>query len=920
MSTKHQKGDVGKRIGKFAFTFLFQVWLTVVVAVVLISELIWLPSSLDTALASKINQFQYVLQVSSRLADTQPTELERNQLLQQLNQKASSQGWEEIVYAKETQLRQHAQNHMELQLLLQRLPGSKNAYGLWFNPEKVLSESCANFRKFEFILILLITLLLGLIWWRRSALLGRLEQITRAANALAEGDFSQPFPKVHPQSSLADLIETFEVTRVSLNTMRQKVNTQMEFKRRTQERLLAQISENKIFDERLKESHQAASIGSWEWSVKDNKVWCSDSLVHTLGLDENLKNTTVEVFLEQVHSADKKKLLATFNGNLQPGAEISSEFRLSIDGNIKHIHLIAKVQRKEEGGLRLIGTCQDISERKKIESHLKKLSSAISASNSGVMITDVIGTIEYINPKYTQTSGYEMAELEGAPSTLLSRECLVQDVYDNLWKDILAGKTWRGDIENIRKDGSLCWSSVVISPIYNEYEELTNFVIVAEDISELKDAKEKMRQLALYDGLTGLPNRRLFYRELKRLFRNEVLESPAVVMLFDLDNFKSINDAQGHPVGDKLLQEVASRLEQNLPEEAIVARLGGDEFAMLINPVKDVMQVDSIAQHFLKIIAKPYIIDGIEIQINTSIGLAWLPKDGNMPDTILKNADLAMYQAKEMGRNQYRQFTEQLNEQVQRYIRFSKEMPEALRQGQFCLNFQPKIDMQTQRIIGVEALVRWQHPELGIVSPVEFISIAEDTGFIVPLGNWVFAEACRSMKKLRELGHPNIGCAINISLRQFRDPSLLGVMAKSMRDNGIEPSLLEVEITESLLMEDVDKAIQTLQKIQKLGLSVAIDDFGTGFSSFSYLKNLPIDVLKVDRSFIKDIPHSEGDMKITSAIISMAHSLNLKVVAEGIETDEQRQFLLEQNCDIGQGYLFGKPVVLDQLKAVLDKA
>lgn len=888
--------------------------------VVIVSELIWLPNSLDTALADKINQFQYVLQVSSRLADAQHSDQERGELLQQLNAKSSSQGWEEIVYAQEAELRQHAQNHLELQLLLQRMPSSKYAYGLWFSPEKVLSESCATFRLFEFILLALITILIAFIWWRQAALIGKLEQISLAAKALAKGDFSQPFPKVQAQSSLVDLIDTFEETRVSLETMRRKINTQMEAKKRTQERLLATIAENKISDQRLKESHQAASIGSWEWSVKENSVWCSDSLIKTLGLDENLKDINVETFLAQVHSADKKKLLALFSSKLHPGAEINSEFRISIDGNIQHLHLMAKVQTNKGGGLRLIGTCQDISERKKIESLLKKLSSAISASNSGVMITDVIGTVEYINSTYSNTSGYEMAELEGTPSSLLSRDCLAQEQYDGLWKDILGGKSWRGDIENIRKDGSYCWSNVAISPIYNEYEELTNFVIVAEDISELKDAKEKMKQLALYDGLTGLPNRRLFYRELKKLFRKDVMESPAVVMLFDLDNFKSINDAQGHPVGDKLLREVANRLEQNLPEEGIVARLGGDEFAMLINPVKNVMQVDSIAEHFLKIIAKPYIIEGTEIQISTSMGLAWLPKDGNLPDIILKNADLAMYQAKEMGRNQYRQFTEQLNEQVQRYIRFSKEMPEALRRGQFCLNFQPKVDMQTQRIIGLEALVRWQHPELGLVSPVEFISIAEETGFIVPLGNWVFAEACRSMKKLRELGHPNIACAINISLRQFRDPSLLGVMAKSMRDNGIEASLLEVEITESLLMEDVDKAILTLQKIQKLGLTVAIDDFGTGFSSFSYLKTLPIDVLKVDRSFIKDIPRSEGDMKITSAIISMAHSLNLKVVAEGIETDSQRKFLIEQHCDIGQGYLFGKPVVLEQLKEVLDKA
>ena len=246
-------------------------------------------------------------------------------------------------------------------------------------------------------------------------------------------------------------------------------------------------------------------------------------------------------------------------------------------------------------------------------------------------------------------------------------------------------------------------------------------------------------------------------------------------------------------------------------------------------------------------------------------------------------------------------------------------MPEALANGDFTLCFQPKMDLLAQKVIGVEALIRWQHPELGSISPLDFISIAEDTGFIVPLGGWVFQEACRNLRQLRDLGHADVSCAINISLRQFRDPGLLAMIEKSMFDYAIEPEHLEVEITESLLMEDVDKAIVTLIEIRRLGISVAIDDFGTGYSSFSYLKTLPINVLKVDRCFIKDIPQSKEDMKITSAIISMAHSLNLKVVAEGIETDQQRQFLLEQNCDIGQGYLFGKPMQLQELAELLDR-
>lgn len=902
--TKRQDSGFSK-FRRIALSFLIHIWIATVLLVVLISEFIWLPHILEANLKNHISKFQYSLQVMSRLAAAQNSEQQRLALLEQLNVSAHSQDWHRVVYATQSQLRDQAQQEPNLQLLLQPLPNSDNAYGLWFSPESVVRDDLMLYRTFELIIIALITGILLIIYLRRSMFVKALEQVSIAAKSLAEGKFNTPFPEVSKHSVLADLLNTFESTRKSLAVMRRE--------------LLSQVEAKVLVEQRLHESHKATQLGSWEWKIEEDAVWYSQSLVAILGLEEGHQVVSLQDLFKQVHSADKKELLQKLQGDWQKETTISADFRISKDGVINHIRLMANVEKLKSGSLRLIGTCQDISDRKDIEALLQKLSSAITASGSGVIITDVIGTVEYVNPKFTETTGFALQELQGSTSVMLSRECLPEDKYDSMWQDILAGKSWRGDLQNIRKDGSSYWSIVSISPINNEYNELTHFVVVSEDVSELKDAHAKMEQLALYDELTELPNRRLFFRELDRLFHSEVMRAPAVVMLLDLDNFKTVNDTQGHPVGDKLLIEVASRLELNVTGDGLAARLGGDEFAVLINPVKDVKQVDRIAQHILEMIAQPYIINDNEIQISTSIGLALLPRDGNTPDTIMKHADLAMYQAKEMGRNQYRQFTEQLNEQLQRYIRFSREMPEALIKGDFELNFQPKMDLLSQRIIGVEGLVRWHHPELGTISPVDFIPVAEDTGFIVPLGNWVFAEACRKMKELRNLGHGEISCAINISLRQFRDPSLLGVIAKSMKDNGISPHMLEVEITESLLMEDVDKAILTLREIQRLGISVAIDDFGTGYSSFSYLKNLPIDVLKVDRCFIKDIPLSREDMKITSAIISMAHSLKLKVVAEGIETEQQKQFLIEQQCDIGQGYLFGKPVPLLALKTLLDQ-
>ncbi len=891
----------------FLHSYMLHLWCVVTILTVLLFEQVWIPYSSDKLLSERIEQFHYSLQVSSLLVEAKQTEQGQKTLLNQLNAQGRTQGWLAFVYDDEQSLRQQASKSKDKQLLLLNTPdtlNTANAYALWFKPSDIIAKQQFVYRIIEIIFIALFSFVFIVIWRKQQSFVKSLREIATVTKFLAVGRFETAFPTVKNSSILTEIIDTFEVTRKALLTMKldlQKKGIESEAK-----------------DQRLYNSHQVASLGCWEWQVVKDEVWFSDSIQAILGLGETSRKIGIQDFLGSVHSSDKKALIQRLLQPLQANDVIATDFRISVAGKVRHIQLLAKAQEHRDKTIRLNGTCQDITERKEIESLLQKLSSAITASGSGVMITDVIGLVEYINPKFTQTTGYLLEDLAGTTSIMLSRECLAEDEYDSVWKEILAGRGWRGDLENIRKDGSAYWSSVSISPINNEYDELTHFVIVSEDVSELKDAHARMEQLTLYDELTGLPNRRFFLRKLERLLSTKVMEAPAVVMLLDLDNFKTVNDTQGHPAGDKLLVDVAHRLEKIMPSHGLAARLGGDEFAILISQVKDIKQVNKTAQTILDTIAKPFVINSNEIKVSTSIGLAWLPKDGNQPDVILKHADLAMYQAKEMGRNQYRQFTQQLNEQLQRYIRFSRELPEALANGDFKLFFQPKVDLKANKIIGVEALIRWQHPELGPVSPLDFISIAENTGFIVPLGNWVFAEACRNMKSLKDSGLAEISCAVNISLRQFKAPSLLGVIEKSIRDNKLDPKLFEVEITESLLMEDVEQSILTLKDIQKLGIRVAIDDFGTGYSSFSYLKNLPINVLKIDRCFIKDIPQSVDDIKITSAIISMAHSLNLKVVAEGIETVEQQDFLIEQQCDIGQGYFFGKPMSLDELKKVLE--
>lgn len=743
----------------------------------------------------------------------------------------------------------------------------------------------------------LAVLLVG--WMQKSLVLKPIDRLAAAARQIAAGNFEHKVSSYTKEGDIAEFFHAFSV-------MQQSIAEKHAALRR-------EVAEREIAEQRLNDSQQVAQLGCWEWRMETGSFWCSDSLMPIMCIEGD-EQVELETFFHNIHPADAASVRREF-GRLQRGARnFESEFRIHTDSGLRYVHMIG--QCNDATG-RCFGTCQDVTERKDIESSLRKLSSAITYSGSSVMITDIIGTIEYVNPKYSEATGFQLDELLGQQPEILSRRFMSDEKYEVLWHSILAGQNWRGELQSARKDGSAYWSLVSISPIKNEFGELTHFVIVLEDVTELKDAHARMEQLALYDELTGLANRRLFYRKLEKMIATPQGSALGAVMLLDLDFFKTINDTRGHQVGDELLKAVAKRLRHCLQESDVAARLGGDEFALLVSPVADEESVMRIAERILDSLTRPFVVDDTELQITTSLGIALVPRDGDEPDTLIKHADLAMYQAKEMGRNQFRFFTTSLHEQLQTYIRFTREMPQALERGEFLLNFQPQVDLTTGEVVGAEALIRWQHPELGIVPPPKFISVAEETGFIVPLGQWVVRTACEAMSELSARGYPKLRIAINLSARQFRDPQLISMISQIVEDTGVDPTRLEVEITETLLMHDVESAIHTLQRLRDLGISVAIDDFGIGYSSFNYLKTLPIDVLKVDREFIKDIPQHRDDMEITAAIISMAHRLSLKVVAEGIETEVQQRFLQEHECDIGQGYLFSRPVALDDFMHLL---
>jgi diguanylate cyclase (GGDEF)-like protein/PAS domain S-box-containing protein len=469
-----------------------------------------------------------------------------------------------------------------------------------------------------------------------------------------------------------------------------------------------------------------------------------------------------------------------------------------------------------------------------------------------------------------------------------------------------------------RRDGSMLWTNrhMVVQRDPEGAPILT--IVQIADITEMKESRERMEKLAFYDTLTDLANRRLFNDRLEQAVKHAVRTGePAALMYLDLDNFKRVNDTLGHEAGDELLRAVAERVRACVRDEDTVGRPGGDEFTILLNQVRGARGAGRVARKILASLDAPIRVGSHELRVTTSIGITLAPDDGRDPQTLMKNADLAMYRAKERGRDTHQFFSDDMNTRAMERLVLENELRVALRSDQFALYYQPKVQLDTGRVVGLEALVRWHHPERGLLPPDTFIQVAEESGLIVGLGEWSLREACRQLSILHELDGEPVHVAVNLSARQFADPGLRKLVNRALTESSLAPRWLELEITETMLMEDIEEAILTLDALQDLGVALAIDDFGTGYSSLNYLKRLPIDHVKVDRSFVSDIPRNADDMAITAAVIAMAHQLNLSVVAEGVETREQMAFLCEHRCEFGQGYLFGPPLPFERVKDLI---
>lgn len=465
-----------------------------------------------------------------------------------------------------------------------------------------------------------------------------------------------------------------------------------------------------------------------------------------------------------------------------------------------------------------------------------------------------------------------------------------------------------------RSDGSILWANRHM--VVQRSSDGTPVLVIVQiaDITEMKQNREHMEKLAFYDTLTDLANRRLFNDRLEQAVKHAVRTSePAALMYLDLDNFKRVNDTLGHEAGDELLRAVAERVRTCVRDEDTVGRPGGDEFTILLNHVHDARAAGKVARKIIDSLDEPIRIGSHELRVTTSIGVTLAPEDGTDTQTLMKNADLAMYRAKERGRDTYQFFSEDMNTRAMERLVIENQLRTALDEHQFALYYQPKVRIDNGEIVGVEALLRWNHPTRGLLAPDAFIQVAEESGLIVTLGEWSLHEACRQVRGLHELVAEPMHVAVNLSARQFADPGLVDLVGAALASAGLDAKWLELEITETMLMEDIEEAILTLDALRQLGVSLSIDDFGTGYSSLNYLKRLPIDYVKVDRSFVSDIPQNADDMAITAAVVAMAHRLDLRVVAEGVETPAQLEFLKEHRCEYGQGYLFGPPLPFERI-------
>lgn len=649
--------------------------------------------------------------------------------------------------------------------------------------------------------------------------------------------------------------------------------------------------------------------------------WISDNVVAVMGYPLAAA-LTPDWWLTHIHPDDLDRVLSTLN-QLPRRTEVQCEYRFQFHQSgyrwIRDQRHLTPTTGTD--GYEALGSWLDISEMHSTQSRLHEreqlLRKIIETEPECVKLVDTDGNILEINP-----AGLGMLQ-SADPGEIIGRTMFgfvaaeYKSRLEMVMRRVLSGEPAMVELEIIGCKGRRRRVESHAAPLYGPDGHVRSVLIVTRDISERADAESQVHYLAHYDLLTGLPNRALFRdRLLQAMAQAKRTDTLLAVMFLDIDHFKDINDTLGHAIGDQLLKEISQRIRACVRETDTVARFGGDEFGLIQTNLNTVEGAADLADRLIVDLGEPYRIDGHEIHSGASVGVTIYPFDDHNAEDLLKNADMAMYKAKREGRSRYQFYIAELNQVIQQRAAIERDLRVALQRNQFRLHYQPQLDLETGKVVGVEALLRWQHPERGDISPVEFIPVAESTGLIMSIGEWVLRNACRQARAWQDAGLPPVRVAVNLSAVQFRHRNLQETITQALSESGLEPRWLEVELTESLIMKDVRATIDTLRHLHELGVQISVDDFGTGYSSLSYLTRFPISKIKLDKSFVRDVDKKDG-AAIARTVITLGHSLNMKVMAEGVENAAQLNFLREHECNEVQGYYFGRPMPAGAIERLL---
>jgi len=683
---------------------------------------------------------------------------------------------------------------------------------------------------------------------------------------------------------------------------------------------VAELKEEREHIKKLKhgliKAQELAHVGHWELDLISNTLLWSDEVYQIFGLEPHEFSGTYEAFLEHIHPDDIEFVNSSYMDSVTQKRGYRTTHRIiRKNGEIGFVEAQCEHELDCYGNVtRSIGSVHDITKEKITQNELMLAYEVIAKMSDGVVITDASQRIIKVNESFLKLSGYTPKELVGLTPRVLSSGWHDDEFYKTMWDEIALNGHWNGEVFDRKKNGEIYTAEINIMTLYDDAGEVTNYIAITSDITKKKEQEKLIHNLAYFDSLTELPNRVLFQeRVVNRIPFLKRNKKKMAILFIDMDNFKNVNDTLGHVIGDKFLIEVARIMKATLREQDTLARLGGDEFTILLENVESIMDIVPIAKKIIGAFRNPIYIGKNKLYTGVSLGISIYPDDGNNYEELIMAADTAMYQVKESGKNNFKFYTQSMNEKITERMFIENNLRNAINNNELFLVYQPKINLDAKHVYGMEALIRWIHPELGLIIPDKFIGISEETGQIYEIGLWVAKQAFIDTKALHEAGNM-LSVSINVSSKQLENKNFINDICILVDEIGIQIKYIELEITESHIMKNIDYALSILNELHSRGFKLSIDDFGTGYSSLSYLKKLPVQTIKIDRSFVLDIENDEDDRSIVATIIAMTRALGKDVIAEGSETQEHIDTLRYLHCNNIQGYFFSKPIAIAEFK------